>query len=117
MDKKEWFIPDMYWPELDNGHYSSHEAICILNMNQAECEVDITLYYEDRPPARCRRVVCPPQRVLHIHTPKLVQENGESIPRGLGYAAKISCSLPAVVQYTRVDTTQGPLALMTTMAY
>ena len=117
MDKKEWFIPDMYWPEKDNGHYTSHEAICILNTNDEVCRVDITFYFENCDPVQCKSMECPPQRVVHIHTPSLRLENGKCIPRGVGYAAKINCSVPAVVQYTRVDTTQEPLALMTTMAY
>lgn len=117
MTKTEWFIPDMYWPETDNGQYLSHEAICVLNTSNEKCDVDITLYFENREPVQCERITCEARRTSHIHTYTLRQSDGKTIPRGVGYAAKIRCSVPSVVQYTRVDTTQEPLALMTTIAY
>lgn len=115
--KTEWFIPDMYWPEADRGSYASHEAVCVLNPGAEDITVEITLYFEDRAPLVCRSVVCPAGRTRHIRTDGLLPTDGSGIPRGVGYAGAVRCSGPAVVQYTRVDTTQEPLALMTTMAY
>lgn len=115
--KKEWYIPDMYWPETDQGDYVSHEAICVLNPGDADCVVNIELYFEDRDPVKCMTQVCPAGRTVHIRIDMLKTCSGDSIPRGVGYAGLIRCSVPVVVQYTRVDTTQSPLALMTTMAY
>ena len=117
MGKKEWFIPDMYWPEKDAGDYVSHEAICVLNTGDKDCIVDITLYFENKEPLVCQRCICPARRTNHIRTDILRLANGDPLPRGVGYAGYVRCSEPVIVQYTRVDTTQNPLALMTTMCY
>ena len=117
MGKTEWFIPDMYWAAKDNGDYVSHEAICVLNPTGEDCRVDITLFFSDRDPLPCRQCVCRAKRTNHSRTDELLLQDGSPIPRGIGYAAMITCSVPVVVQYTRVDTTQDPLALMTTICY
>lgn len=44
--KCEWFIPDAFYPEKDNGDYVSHEAVCVLNTGKTEARIDFTLYFE-----------------------------------------------------------------------
>jgi hypothetical protein len=39
------------------------------------------------------------------------------IPRGVPYAIRIESSVPVTVQYSRMDTTQPALSLMTAIAY
>lgn len=115
---KTWLIPDMYWPEITSkGHYVSHESICVLNTSEQECALSLTLYYEDRPPAEGYRAACAPQRTNHIRMDKLTGPGGGHIPRGVPYAALVEASLPVVVQYTRVDTTQSANSQMTTLAF
>ena len=41
---------DCYWPDSANGAYVSHEAVCVLNPYEEEVTVNLTLYFEDRPP-------------------------------------------------------------------
>ena len=48
---------------------------------------------------------------------KLKKENGEMIPRDTPYAALIESDVNIVVQYSRLDTSQVEMALMTTIAY
>ncbi len=116
--KKVWLIPDMYWPEVTSpGQYVSHESICVLNTSDRECRVSITLYYEDREPIEGLYAVCPAKRTAHIRMDQLRDGSGGTILRGVPYASLLQCSIPVVVQYTRVDTTQSENALMTTMAY
>lgn len=116
--KKQWLIPDMFWPaETAPGVTVSHEAICVLNLGQEDCHIHITLYYEDREPVILPEEVCAPRRTRHIRMDRVLDSNGQHIPAGVGYAALVSCSVPAAVQYTRVDTTQAANALMTAMAY
>jgi hypothetical protein len=116
--KKTWLIPDMYWPaESTQGSYVSHEAICVLNTSDEDCDVDITFYYEDREPSGGFRIACGARRTTHIRIDRLTDRDGRFLPRGVGYAAVIDCSVPVVVQYTRVDTTQPSLALASAMAY
>jgi hypothetical protein len=116
--KKAWLIPDMYWPEITSeGHYVSHESVCVLNTSDQECKIDFILYYEDRAPISGLFAVCPPQRTLHVRMDRLTGEDGMHIPRGVPYAAVVNASIPVVVQYTRVDTTQSANSIMTTMAF
>ncbi len=116
--KKTWVIPDMYWPEITSpGHYVSHESVCVMNTSEKDCEVTISLYFEDRPPIEGLKAVCPAKRTNHIRMDAISSKNRKVVPRGVPYAALVRCSIPAVVQYTRVDTTQGENSLMTTIGY
>ena len=90
-----WLIPDMFWPASSaEGVCVSHEAICVLPV-----------------------YTCGAKRTKHIRLDAALDGKGEHIPRGTGYAAEVVCSVPVVVQYTRVDATQAANSLMTTMAY
>lgn len=116
--KKIWALPDMYWPSTDNGEdYVSHEAICILNVSSSEAHVSISFLFEDREPIDGLLFTCQSMRTTHIRIDNMKNTKGLSLPRGVGYAALLQSDTPVIVQYTRVDTTQPELALMTTMAY
>lgn len=114
---QKWLIPDMFWPaDTAPGVYVSHEAICVLNASDKDCDIDIVLYYEDREPVQLPVICCPARRTRHIRMDKVLTDEGKNITQGVGYAALVSCSVPVSVQYTRVDTTQAANAMMTTMA-
>lgn len=116
--KTTWLVPDMYWPEVTSpGHYVSHEAICVLNTSDEDCSIILDLYYQDREPVKGLQECCPARRTRHIRLDALRDKSGELLPRGVAYAAVVKCSVPVVVQYTRVDTTQSENSIMTTMAY
>ena len=108
-------IPDCYWPDSANGAYVSHEAVCVLNTNVDEVTVKLTLYFEDRAPLGGYRVKVPGDRTKHIRLDKLLNENGDPIPKATPYAMVVECDKEVGIQYTRVDTTQADLAIATTM--
>ncbi len=112
----KYCIPDCFWPVKDQGSYLGHEAISILNLSDQDVPAEMTLYFEDRKKLEGFHLEIPAERTIHFHTYDLKNEQGVSIPRGVGYAAVIECEKPIVVQYTRVDTTQSELGLATTMA-
>lgn len=113
-----WLIPDMYWPEItSDGHYVSHESICVLNTSDQDCILEFVLYYEDRPPISGISAACAAQRTHHVRMDRLTDANGAHIPCGVPYAAVVHASTPVVIQYTRVDTTQSANSIMTTLAY
>jgi hypothetical protein len=115
-ERKTWLIPDMYWPEITSeGHYVSHESISVLNDNDTDCELNITLFFEDREPMFFKDI-CPAFRTKHIRIDKVTFDDGTKVPRGIPYSSKVECSLQVAVQYTRVDTTQSKNAIMTTLA-
>lgn len=115
--KCTWFIPDAFFPEKDNGDYVSHEAVCVLNTGDAEAEIKITLYFENREPESGFTAVCGARRTNHIRMDKIVGEGGKKVPRGVPYAMLIESSAPIVCQYSRCDTTQSELSFMGLLAY
>ena len=118
LGKQEWLIPDMYYPEITaSKNYVSHESICVLNTGDADAEIAITLYFEDREPVALKPVVCAARRTHHVRMDKREDTDGNPVPKGVPYAAHVFSSAPVVVQYSRADTTDGPASFMTTMAY
>ncbi|WP_186579629.1 sensory rhodopsin transducer [Aquibacillus kalidii] len=114
--KTHWIIPDGYIPPESSGNLTSHESICVLNCNSEAAELSVTIYFEDRAPIEAIAVTVEGKRTNHIRTSSL-QKNGESIPVGVPYAIEVDSSIPIIVQYSRLDSTQPELALMSTMAY
>lgn len=115
---KEWFIPDCYWPENTTpGAYVSHESICVLNPWDEDAQMVITLYFEDREPMKPFTAACAARRTHHVRMDRLKNAEGEPVPQGVPYAARIQSNVPVIVQYSRCDTTQSSLTLMTTVGY
>ena len=116
--KQEWLIPDMYYPEITaSQNYVSHESICVLNTGDADADIEITLYFENREPVALKPVSCAARRTHHVRMDKRTDMDGNPVPKGVPYAAHVTASVPVVVQYSRADTTDGPASFMTTMAY
>lgn len=93
----------------------SHETACILNANDAEAHVEITVYFTDRDPVGPYKITVPARRTLHQRFNDL--KDPEPIPKATNYASTIVSDLPIVVQHTRLDSRQAANALITTIAY
>ncbi|MBP3952852.1 sensory rhodopsin transducer [Bacillus suaedae] len=111
-----WYIPDGYIPPTSAGQLTSHEAICVLNCNEENTRLEITIYFEDRDPIESILVEVAGKRTKHIKTNELHKE-GRTIPLGVPYAIEVESDYPIIVQYSRLDSTQKELALMSTIAY
>ena len=114
--KKVWLIADGFWPTVSNGQ-PSHEAVCVLNTGAADANITITLFFEDRAELSGFEARCPARSTRHIRLDSIKNGKGETVPRGVPYALLIESDAPIVAQYSRLDTTQAELALMTTIAY
>lgn len=114
--EKHWIIPDGYIPPLSTGELVSHESICILNCNQEAATIYITIYFEDRNPIERIPVIVQGKRSNHLRTSTLEQE-GTFIPVGIPYSIEVESDRPIIVQYSRLDSTQPGLALLSTMGY
>jgi len=114
---KVWFIPDGYYPSASSGIQKSHEAICVLNPNKEDANISITLYFEDREKQQGFKAVCKAERTHHIRMDKIRDNKGNGVPADLPYAMIIESDAEIIVQYTRMDTTQPEMALMTTIAH
>lgn len=115
--KNNWYFPDLFWPEGEGPSYVSHEAICILNSSKNDATLSITLYYENAEPLHLPEVICKAGRTNHIRMDQIRTAEGNLLPRNVGYAASVESDTPVVAQYTRVDLSQGNLALMTCLGY
>ena len=111
---KVWLVPDGFIPGESTGAQESHEAICVLNTSVKQARLSISFYFEDRNPVKDVVVIVPPERTRHIRTDKM---DGVEIPRGVPYAVRVESSVPVTIQYSRMDTTQPALSLMTAMAH
>jgi hypothetical protein len=115
---KMWMVPDAYYPATSTqGAYVSHESVCVLNTSNQDAKIHLTLYFEDRDKMDSFEAVCKAERTHHIRLDKLMDANGNGVPRGVPYAILVQSDCDIVVQYTRLDTTQAELALMTAMAF
>jgi hypothetical protein len=114
---KVWFIPDGYYPSFSSGKFPSHEAICVLNPGPKDAEITIILYFEDQEKMEGFQAVCKAERTNHIRMDKLKDINGQGVPKGVAYAMMVKSNTEIIVQYSRMDTTQAEMALMTTMAH
>lgn len=115
--KTHWFIPDGFIPPDSSGNFQSHESICVLNCDEKEATLTITVYFEDREPLENVIYTVTGRRTKHIRTTWLKNGQGETIPEGVPYALEIESDLPVIIQYSRLDSSQSELALMTTIGY
>jgi len=116
--RTRWAIAEGYIPAWSHGpepEFLSHETACILNANDVEAHVEITIFYSDRDPAGPYRLTVAPRRTKHVRFNDL--KDPMPIPKGTDYASIIESDVPIVVQHTRLDSRQADNALITTIAY
>jgi hypothetical protein len=115
---RRWAIAEGYIPGWSHGpepEMTSHETACFLNAADQDAEVEITIFFTDREPAGPYRATVPARRTLHLRFNEL--NDPEPIPRETPFASVIESTVPVVVQYTRLDSRQAELALLSTIAY
>jgi hypothetical protein len=113
-----WAIADGYIPASSTGpepEMLSHETACLLNASADDADVQITIFFSDRPPVGPYRLTVAARRTKHLRFNDL--QDPAPIPRGTDYACVIESSVPIVVQQTRLDSRQAANALLSTIAY
>jgi len=117
--KKLWAIAEGYIPPASTGgedrRFLSHETACMLNANDRDAQVRITLYFSDRDPVGPYKVTVPAKRTLHLRFNDL--SDPAPVPRDTDYSSVFQSDLPIVVQHTRLDSRKEALALLSTVAY
>ena len=115
---KEWVIAEGYIPPESHGpkpEMLSHETVCLLNANDQDANVEITIYYSDREPVGPYKLSVPARRTRHVRFNNL--RDPEPIPRGTDFSSVIRSDVPVVAQHTRLDSRQAENALLSTVAY
>jgi hypothetical protein len=117
--RRRWAIAEGYIPpggtHADDRRFESHETACLLNTNDQDAQVALTIYFKDREPAGPYRITVPARRTLHLRFNDL--QEPEPIPRDTDYSSVFESDVPIVVQHTRLDSRQAALALLSTIAY
>jgi hypothetical protein len=112
-----WLVPDLYLPALGPpGLPPSHECLSVLNVGDQQASLEITVYYTDRPAGEGLATV-PARSTRHLRTDRPEDLGGLDIPREVPHAARIRSDTPVTVQHSRLDTSTGSMALMTTIAH
>ncbi|HEY3519737.1 MAG TPA: sensory rhodopsin transducer [Rhodanobacteraceae bacterium] len=117
--KTRWAIAEGYIPpdSTDGGdrRFLSHETACMLNTDDRDAHVRITLYFSDRDPVGPYEVTVPARRTLHLRFNDLADP--APVPRDADYSSLFESDVPIVVQHTRLDSRKAALALLSTVAY
>ena len=114
---RTWFFPDGDIPPPGDAEPFGHESLLMLNPNDEDARVTITVYFEDREPIKDVSITVGAERTFHIRLDKPEHLNGVQLPQDVPYAIRVCSDVPIIVQHSRLDTTQTNLALMTTIAY
>ena len=113
-----WAIPEGYIPDSPGEHdprFISHETACILNANDEDAHVRITLFFSNREPVGPYLVTVPARRTSHLRFNDLKEP--EPIPHETDYSSVIESDVPIVVQHTRLDSRRAQESLLSTIAY
>lgn len=118
LGKKIWAIADGYIPSKSNGpapQMTSHETACILNVSDQPANIEITIYFSDKPPIGPYKITVAAERTKHIRFNDL--KDPEPVPTDTDYASMLVSDIPVIVQHTRLDSRQAENALFSTIAY
>ncbi len=113
-----WAIPGGHIPLRGTGHepeLTSHDLVCLLNMNDRDAHIKITIFYQDRDPVGPYTLKVPARRVRHVRFNDLIDP--EAMPLDTDYGGVIESDVPVVVQFTRLDSGQAENASMSAMAF
>jgi hypothetical protein len=117
--KKTWAIAEGYIPpsstDGEDRRFLSHETACMLNANDRDATVRITLYFSDRDPVGPYVVTVPARRTLHLRFNDLTDP--APVPRDTDCSSVFESDVPIVVQHTRLDSRKQALALLSTVAW
>lgn len=117
LGKKNWIIPDCELPKEGDGVLKGHESVIIVNDNDRDVNVKVTLYFTDQPcyegitwKVRAKSVRC-----FRMNEPS--DMSGYVVPLETQYAMKLESDGNIVLQYGRLDNRQVNLAYYTTLGY
>ena len=116
MGRRQWVYPDLELPPPGDFPLKGHESLIILNMNDSDVSVTITLFFSDREPVTAPMTTVEARRVRCIRLDRET-EIGVRIPRETQYALRLVADAPVVAQYGRLDTRQQNMAFYTVMGY
>lgn len=118
--KKQWYIIDGYRPSPTpdpNAVYKGHESVMILNTNDCEAHIKISIYFENREPVENIPFTVPAKRIRTFTTDDETVLVGANLKIGEQYSMEITSDVGVMVQYGRLDVQQSNMAYMALMAH
>ncbi|MDR2480049.1 MAG: hypothetical protein LBD48_12155 [Treponema sp.] len=115
--KKIWFFPDGDRPPPGDSLMKGHESYVVLNPNNEDAHLSVTLYFEDKPPVRDIQMTVGAERVACFQTHRNEHFGDYVLPQSTQYAVKVASDTPVIIQYGRLDARQENLAYYTTLGY
>ena len=112
--KRIWFFPDGDIPLPGEGDIKGHESLILLNPNENDAEITITVYFTEASPKKLNGGTLLAQRVRCIRTNEPL--DGFQIPFGQ-YALKVESTVGIIAQIGRMDVTHPNLAYYTVMGF
>lgn len=117
LGKKNWIIPDCELPKEGEGVLKGHESVIIVNDNDFDVNIKVTLYFTEEPcydkivwTVKAKTVRC-----FRMNKPE--DMSGYIVPFETQYAMKVEADGNIVLQYGRLDNRQTNLAYYTTLGY
>lgn len=115
--KKMWIIPYCELPEEGEGVLIGHESVIVVNDNDFDVKIDVTLYFADRECYEGIVWTVGAKKVRCFRMNNVSDMCGFVVPFETQYAMKLASSGNIVVQYGRLDNRQMNLAYYTTLGY
>lgn len=115
--KKNWIIPDCELPQEGEGALKGHESVIIVNDNEQDVKIHVTLYFVDRDCYDQIEWTVGAKRVRCFRMNQPADMSGFEVPYDTQYAMKLEADGNIVVQYGRLDNRQTNLAYYTTLGY
>lgn len=117
LGKKNWIIPDCELPEAGEGVLKGHESVIIVNDNEKDVNIKVTLYFTAQPCYDKIEWKVKAKSVRCFRMNNLSDMSGYAVPFNTQYAMKIESEDNIVLQYGRLDNRQTNLAYYTTLGY
>ncbi len=117
LGKKLWIIPDCELPEEGEGIMKGHESVIVVNDNDFDVTIKLTLYYVDKDCDESITWNVGAKRVRCFRMNNVNDMCGVVVPFETQYAMKLESNGNIVVQYGRLDNRQVNLAYYTTLGY
>lgn len=112
-----WIIPDCELPQEGEGVLKGHESVIIVNDNDFDVKINVTLYFSDKDCYDKIEWIVGAKRVRCFRMNNREDMCGFEVPYETQYAMKLAAEGNIVVQYGRLDNRQTNLAYYTTLGY
>lgn len=118
--QKNWYVVDGWIPARraqENSGYEGHEALIVLNPDDADAICYLDFYFEDKDPIEGIEVTVPAKRVKCFRMDHPDEIGGVNLGRLYQYSLRLRSETDVVVQFGRMDVTQANCSYIGLMGY